>query len=97
MGRHCHCFCIHAGKGHELARADCLSPRSGIAILARLGVMSGWGCRYQLDDQCLLLRKECKPGMPGCVLYKKVTFIHEVEGKSPRKPSGKPSKRGKRS
>jgi hypothetical protein len=45
--------------------------------------MSGWGCRYQVDDpcllQCLLLRKECKPGIPGCVLYKKVCFIADVE------------------
>jgi hypothetical protein len=41
--------------------------------------MSGWGCRHQLDDRCLLLRKDCKPGIPGCVLYKKVTFINEVE------------------
>ena len=40
--------------------------------------MSGWGCRYQLDDQCLLLRKECKPGIPGCVLYKKVCFIKDA-------------------
>ena len=41
--------------------------------------MSGWGCRYQIDEQCLLLRKECKPGIPGCVLYKKVRFISDVE------------------
>lgn len=41
--------------------------------------MSGWGCRHQLDDRCLLLRKECKPGIPGCVLYRKVNFISEVE------------------
>jgi hypothetical protein len=46
--------------------------------------MSGWGCRYQLDDQCLLLRKECKPGFPGCVLYKKVHFIGEAERFQPR-------------
>jgi hypothetical protein len=50
--------------------------------------MSGWGCRHQQDDRCLLLRKECKPGMPGCVLYKKVVFIQDLERKPkpPRKP-----------
>jgi hypothetical protein len=47
--------------------------------------MSGWGCRYQLDDQCLLLRKECKPGIPGCVLYKKVCFIADVEQTQPKR------------
>jgi hypothetical protein len=41
--------------------------------------MSGWGCRYQVDEQCWLLRQECKPGRPGCVLRGKVTFIGEVE------------------
>lgn len=49
--------------------------------------MSGWGCRYQIDEQCLLLRKECKPGMPGCVLYKKVVFVKDVV--PPRMPPAK--------
>jgi hypothetical protein len=48
--------------------------------------MSGWGCRYQIDEQCLLLRKECKPGMPGCVLYKKVAFLSQAEPVSRQKP-----------
>ena len=52
--------------------------------------MSGWGCRHQVDDRCLLLRKECKPGMPGCVLYGKVLFISEVEEKvAKKKPKAK--------
>jgi hypothetical protein len=55
--------------------------------------MSGWGCRYQVDEQCWLLRKECKPGRPGCVLTGKVTFIGEVEKQ--RKAGGK-AKKGKR-
>ena len=54
--------------------------------------MSGWGCRHQLDDRCLLLRKQCKPGIPGCVLYRKVTFISEVE-RQPRKQA--PRKRAR--
>jgi hypothetical protein len=47
--------------------------------------MSGWGCRYQYDQQCLRLRKECKPGRPGCVLQGKVTFARDLEAKP--KPS----------
>jgi hypothetical protein len=41
--------------------------------------MSGWGCRHQYEEQCLRMRKECKPGMPGCVLRGKVQFIRDVE------------------
>lgn len=41
--------------------------------------MSGWGCRYLYQEDCLLLRKGCKPGMPGCVLYKRVRFLAEIE------------------
>jgi hypothetical protein len=55
--------------------------------------MSGWGCRHQLDDQCLLLRKECKPGIPGCVLYRKVRFISEIEREKTAKASRKREKR----
>jgi hypothetical protein len=57
--------------------------------------MSGWGCRYQLDDQCLLLRKECKPGMPGCVLYKKVTFITDAPRRRASRANASPRRRGK--
>jgi len=48
--------------------------------------MSGWGCRHQCQDQCLRLRKECKPGVPGCVLHGKVTFIHALEPERARVP-----------
>jgi hypothetical protein len=44
--------------------------------------MSGWGCRHQYEEQCLRMRKECKPGMPGCVLRGKVQFIKDVEKES---------------
>ncbi len=53
--------------------------------------MSGWGCRYQYEDQCLRLRKECKPGMPGCVLYGKVVFIDDVKPRPSRRVKKKPS------
>jgi hypothetical protein len=53
--------------------------------------MSGWGCRHQYEDQCLRLRKECKPGVPGCVLHGKVTFIHAIEPE----PTGAPQQRVK--
>jgi hypothetical protein len=51
-----------------------------------LSTMSGWGCRYQLDEKCRRLRKECKPGMPGCVLYGKVLFISDVPSAPVKKP-----------
>ena len=57
--------------------------------------MSGWGCRYQLDEKCLLLRKECKPGVPGCVLYKKVLFMSQVEASPKQKPRRRKSPSGK--
>jgi hypothetical protein len=40
------------------------------------------------------MRKECHPGMPGCVLRGKVVFISEVEHKPSKRPamaSKKPS------
>jgi hypothetical protein len=41
--------------------------------------MSGWGCRYQYNEQCLRLRMECRPGQPGCILHGKVTFLRDLE------------------
>lgn len=57
--------------------------------------MSGWGCRYQYDEQCLRLRKECRPGMPGCVLYGKVTFARDLESK-PGSTKGQAMRAGRR-
>ena len=34
-----------------------------------------WGCQYQLNDFCLKMKRDCQPGMPGCVLFGKVSFI----------------------
>jgi hypothetical protein len=59
--------------------------------------MSGWGCRHQVDEQCLLLRKECKPGMPGCVLYRKVTFLKDVEQRPKQRPKPKPAAKPRKS
>jgi hypothetical protein len=55
--------------------------------------MSGWGCRYQVDDRCLRLRLECRPGQPGCVLHGRVTFLRDLEAQpkpatAPKKPAG---------
>jgi len=47
--------------------------------------MSGWGCRYQVNDDCVLLRRPCTPGVPGCVLYGKVCFIRDVDAASPKR------------
>lgn len=58
--------------------------------------MSGWGCRHQYEDQCLRMRKECKPGMPGCVLRGKVRFIHEVERERAESVNGKRAEDSKR-
>jgi hypothetical protein len=55
--------------------------------------MSGWGCRHQLDDRCLLLRKECKPGVPGCVLHGKVLFIDDLTRDAPKRVPRKPKPR----
>jgi hypothetical protein len=58
--------------------------------------MSGWGCRHQVDDRCLLLRKECKPGIRGCVLHGKVRFISEVERDAAEKVAKKKAKKAKK-
>jgi len=39
--------------------------------------MSGWGCKYSVNDYCELLSKECRPGYPGCVLYGRFVFANE--------------------
>lgn len=44
----------------------------------------------------MLLRKACKPGIPGCVLYKKVRFISEVEQSQPKPATRAVSRRRSR-
>lgn len=34
-----------------------------------------WICPYQINDECLRLKKPCHPSQKGCVLEGKVTFI----------------------
>jgi hypothetical protein len=60
--------------------------------------MSGWGCRYQFEDQCLRFGKPCKPGMPGCVLHGKVRFISDLEAEALQKkpPRVSPARKGRR-
>jgi hypothetical protein len=50
----------------------------GVQAFCYAWTVSGWGCRHQYEEQCLRLLKECKPGMPGCVLFGKVVFIDEL-------------------
>jgi hypothetical protein len=39
--------------------------------------MSGWACKYSVNDYCELLSKECQPGYPGCVLYGRFVFANK--------------------
>ena len=34
-----------------------------------------WTCPYQVNNECIRLRKPCQPLQKGCVLEGKVTFI----------------------
>jgi len=34
-----------------------------------------WTCPYERDNHCKRLKRTCKPGIKGCVLYDKVKFI----------------------
>lgn len=34
-----------------------------------------WTCPYQINNECIRLRKSCQPLQKGCVLDGKVTFI----------------------
>jgi len=43
---------------------------------------SGWGCQHlttfeEYKEWCRLLKKKCKPGCNGCVLYGKFFFTEE--------------------
>jgi hypothetical protein len=33
-----------------------------------------WTCPYQINNECVRLRKMCQPSQEGCVLKGKVTF-----------------------
>jgi hypothetical protein len=45
--------------------------------------MSGWGCRHQSQEQCLKIGVPCHPGMRGCVLCGRVTFIEQTPASPP--------------
>ena len=36
-----------------------------------------WACPHQDDECCNRLKKSCKPGMKGCALNGKVTFLEK--------------------
>ena len=35
-----------------------------------------WICPHQLNDECVRLKKTCRPLQKGCVLDGKVTFVN---------------------
>lgn len=54
--------------------------------------MSSWSCPYQTTDYfCQRVKRECVPGMKGCVLRGKVRFACEEEepGEAPGFPGAK--------
>ena len=34
-----------------------------------------WGCPHQISDFCKRLNRECRPGIKGCILSGRVTFL----------------------
>ena len=50
--------------------------------------MSGWTCRHQDgENYCQRLRVGCRPGMVGCFLRGKTSFIYDEEGRGiPQSP-----------
>ncbi|MEA1916853.1 MAG: hypothetical protein U9N42_04910 [Campylobacterota bacterium] len=46
---------------------------------------SAWTCSHQLEDECILLKKPCIPGMKGCTLYGKATFCTVSDVSSDKK------------
>lgn len=56
--------------------------------------MSGWGCRYQVGDDCLKLGSSCRPGTRGCVLDGKVVFADSPAPPRKRPLSARPGPHG---
>lgn len=56
--------------------------------------MSGWSCPHQTGDYfCQRVRRDCVPGMKGCVLRGKVRFAKDEESDSSesiKSKTGKP-------
>jgi hypothetical protein len=45
--------------------------------------MSGWSCPHQTGNYfCQRVKRECEPGMKGCVLRGKVRFANEEDEKT---------------
>jgi len=47
--------------------------------------MSGWGCYHEVDGYCERLKRDCDPGIPGCVLYGKVVFVDPKRNPPPER------------
>ncbi len=50
--------------------------------------MSGWGCPHELNEQCKRLKRPCRPGLKGCILYGKVTLREEEPAPEKAGPHG---------
>lgn len=35
---------------------------------------SGWTCSHFVNNECVLLKRDCEPGCKGCTLYGKFVF-----------------------
>lgn len=45
--------------------------------------MGGWGCPYEVRCYCRRLKRDCDPGIPGCVLYGRI----EGKARPPKRPA----------
>lgn len=52
-----------------------------------------WECRYNVQNYCQRLKRECEPGIKGCILYGKVTFYDKPDEESKNKDSEDQEKR----
>ena len=49
-----------------------------------------WSCPYEVKDYCNRLKRDCQPGIKGCVLDQKVEFINcEADKKEGQAMAGK--------
>ena len=50
--------------------------------------MAGWGCPHEVNEYCQRLKRPCRPGRRGCILYGKVTLRDEEAPASGETPGG---------
>lgn len=53
--------------------------------------MAGWSyCPYERNFYCKRLRRECDPGVPGCILYGRIER-HDLKNKPSVPPRRRPT------